>query len=384
MVGTYTVLATLFSRWSILLLGCCLSAHVAAATPIKLHPHHPTTYTVQPGDTLWEVSAKFLNDPLEWPLLLKNNPQITDPFKLYPGQILQLSLKDGQPFLTIASGGTVKLKPQAQITAISTAIPAVPLHAIQAFLVQALVLDVDAWKKAPYIVAQSSGQAIGGQVGEAIYVEDLLPAEPGTQFAVFRQEEPFVDAHTGEILGYPALTIAKAELMRNGQPATLLITDSNRELLVGDRVLPLGERPIAPDYFPHVPTLPIKGRIISIIDGTTQIGAYFVVVINRGTCDGVQVGDLLGIYHQGDTIPNPVNSGRRGDPAIITLPNQRSGDLFIFRTFEKVSYGLVLRTTKPIHLLDLVLNPRFEFTDFPDNPQIPMVPPTKPWGFGRG
>jgi hypothetical protein len=195
-------------------------------------------------------------------------------------------------------------------------------------------------------------------MGNAIYVENLLPGKYGDKYFVFRPGKPYIDPPTQEILGYPGLEVGRAQLLENGQPATLYVLSSIREIMVGDRVLPELDNTINPEFYPQVPDHPVKGRIISVLGGVQAIGQFNVVVINRGCLDGVQVGDLLGIFREGKVIKNPVKTDK-GAP-IVRLPNERAGELFIFRTFDRVSYGLILRAVEIIHVLDLVLNPRFQ------------------------
>lgn len=206
---------------------------------------------------------------------------------------------------------------------------------------------------APYVIAQAGEHVVTG-AGDEIFVEGMAGTKAGTNFSIFHPGEPYVDPQTKQILGYEAYAIGTAQVIEPGVTTKLLITSANQEVTKADRLIVQDESRILQDFTPHMPEFPIQGQIISVLGGVTQIGQYQVVVLNRGNDAGLQVGDMLAVYKLGERINNPQQNRK---DRYINLPNQRAGELMVFRTFDRVSYGLILHATKPMHVLDIVSNP---------------------------
>ena len=345
-------------KWSSLL-TCCLAliAVTGFAKEVTLKTGHPVQYVVQPGDTLWKIAAKFLNDPMDWPKIYHENPQVGQPSKIYPGEVLELQLVNGEPGIYLHGGGTIKLRPQVRSEPIDDAISVIPLEHIKPFLDGTRVVSEHQLDYAPYILAHE-GEHVAAGAGDKIYVQGLSDGPTATEFWIYRQGKPYVDPTTKEVLGYAALHIGMAQLISppegKNEPATLLITNARKEVLKGDRLMPRSEDGELSQFEPHLPKHRIDGDIISVIDGVTQIGQFQVVVLDRGKASDLAVGDILAIYQSGKAVNNPVkNSSIR----MIKLPDERAGELMIFRLFDKVSYGVILQATKPVHILDKVKTP---------------------------
>jgi len=344
------------------LIFMALLAWNALAEPVALNPDHPKQYTVVKGDTLWDISARFLRDPWLWPEVWTANPQITNPHLIYPGDVVSLVYVDGKLQLQLARGGIsaassniplVKLSPHARPEKLDQAIPTIPMDAIQQFLNVPLVVDKDLLPTLPYIVASADEHLVTG-AGDRVYVRSIEDQKT-SNFNVFRAGEALIDPITSELLGYEALYIGDATVQRYGDPATLLLTKTTREAAIGDRLKPVELSESRLHFVPHAPTQAVDGRIISVVDGVSQIGSYQIVVLNRGTREGTEVGHVLSIYQTGQTIKDPVNKTFRGT---VKLPDEEAGLLMVFRTFDKVSYALVMEATKAIHILDSVRNPQ--------------------------
>lgn len=339
-------LGILISLWLLLLSQC------ANADEIKLAPDHPQTYTVVEGDTLWDIAGRFLAKPWQWPEIWHENPQIDNPHWIYPGDILTLTYVDGKPRLQVTQPSEQRLSPQVRATPTSRAIPLIPVNAIRPFLTQPKVVEAGVMNNAPYIVALADDHVVGG-TGDRIYVR-AIEDTPARNFMVFRPGPPYRDAITQEILGYEALYVGAAELQTGGDPATLLLTATQREAFLGDRLLPVGDEKLLMQYQPHAPSWPLAGHIISVVDGVYEIGQYQIVVIDRGTANGVETGHLLEIYQEGlvqrDVVPGFANQ-------TVTLPREKEGLLMVFRPFERVSFALVMKATRAIHLRDVVKAP---------------------------
>ncbi|NNM60510.1 MAG: LysM peptidoglycan-binding domain-containing protein [Legionellales bacterium] len=278
----------------------------AVASVISIKPNAPKVYTVEPGDTLIGIAARYLDDASDWPLLMKSNPQITNPYRLYPGEVLTLDNQNDPPQITVSEGGTIKLSPQIRSYPLNRPIPMIPLDVIKPFLNAALVINEDGFKSAPYVVAHANKYITTG-AGDEIYVMGLPPAtKRGTEFAIFREGGAYTDPTTKQVLGYSAINVGFAEVEKMGQPATLLVTETTREVLTGDNLLPSNRAQFSNDFYPSLPNGSIKGQIISVLDGTTQISQYQVVVIDRGRLNGLRVGNLLDVYQLG-----PANSNAK-------------------------------------------------------------------------
>jgi hypothetical protein len=158
-----------------------------------------------------------------------------------------------------------------------------------------------------------------------------------------------------DILGYEALHVADARLERTGDPATFLITSSNREVLIGDRLLPAADGTnLNLNFQPHAPTQPLDGQIISVLDGVSRIGQFQIVVLNLGKHQQIETGHVFGIFQSGDVVRDNIEP-RRGRN--VRLPDERAGTLMVIQPYGRVSYALVMEATKDIRLFDMVSNP---------------------------
>ena len=320
-------------------------------------------------------------------------------------------MTDGKPSLGLATadgaGGAaprdrnVKLSPTIREDRHAEAIESIPLDAIQQFLSRPRVVGDDTLAKSAYIVGSRDEHLTFGS-GNRIYVR-ALDGSTGGKYSIFRQGDPYVDPETEEVLGYEAEHLGDALIERNGDPATFFIINANKEILKGDRLMPQEEDEI-PEFIPHAPASDVEGKIISVLNGVSQISQHQVVVLNRGDADGLEPGHVLAIYKDGDVIndvigsdieyrrkldeqeraehENPTAGGRMvagvandlraldramrdfigtpiegGSSVVVQLPEERAGELMIFRTFDRVSFGLVMNTQRPVHLLDKVRNP---------------------------
>ena len=321
------------------------------AKDVVLSGDHPQNYQVVKGDTLWDISAKFLEQPWQWPEIWQVNPQIKNPHLIYPGDTLSLSYVDGRPVVTLARGSTAyKMSPEAREIKLDKAISTIPRSAIAAFLSKPLVVGEDTLNNAPYIVASTDDRIILG-AGDNAYVRGI-DGETVKRFSVFRGGDVYIDPDTSEVLGYEAIYTADALLERAGDVAKVMLSNTNREILAGDRLLPVDDGSDEMNFFPHSPEQAVNGRIISVFDGVYQIGQYQIVVLNRGSRDSLEVGHVLEVVQAGETVIDRVSA----DPDdFITLPDESAGVALVFKVFEKVSYALIMKATRAIHLNDKVV-----------------------------
>lgn len=357
------------------LIACALSF---AATAVELKADHPERYVVKKGDTLWDISEHFLNDPWLWPEIWMVNPQVANPHLIFPGDVLTLVYIDGKPRIVKARvlGGTTKLSPTARVLSEGDAIPTIPLNVIKPFLSGARIVSDETIETAPYVLANEY-DFVNTVEDEKMYGRGFdAQDEEGVMYSIFRKGRRYVDPETEEVLGVEAIHKGKAELTINADPATLMVDDSVQDIRQGDFMQLVDEEYLHPTYFPRKPDSMIKGSIISVYDGVSQIGQYDVVVINRGEREGVEVGHVFTVRQAGRVVKDRVGLKRdsEGDRGIfkkmgdfvtgetlshnqVKLPDEDAGQLMVFRTFEKVSIALVMRANRPIHVLDTVVTP---------------------------
>jgi len=344
----------------ILVLLLLTFANFAFAAP-TLNPDHPDRYTVVKGDTLWDIAGRFLKSPWRWPDVWHVNPQVKNPHLIYPGDELVLTYDaNGNPVISIGKRArpNVKLSPGLRKTRLDRAIPTIPLDAIQQFLSKPLAVGEQELEKAPYVVQVAEEHVVAG-AGDRLYVRNLKE-EGKAKYSIFRPGIKYIKHHTKktdedpEVLGYEAVYVGETTVAQFGDPATLLLTSTEREAHAGDRLLPLDEDDISEHFMPHAPRTDVDASIISVVDGVVQIGQNQLVVVDAGSREKIDVGTVLAVYTRGETVLDNI-SPERGDT--VKLPDERAGTLMIFRVFEKVSFALVMDATRPLHVFDAVRNP---------------------------
>ncbi|MGZ5181324.1 MAG: LysM peptidoglycan-binding domain-containing protein [Ramlibacter sp.] len=357
-----------------------------AGVPLsELAPNAPDRYTVKSGDTLWAISTLYLTSPWRWPELWgMNMDEVRNPHRIYPGQVLVLEKTDGRARLRVqqAEGDgtpleTVRLSPKVRSQSLAdTAIPTLPPNLIEPFLAEPVIVGEGVLERAPRIVAASDERVLLTR-GDRLYARasDGTPmsdtAGRANDYRVFRNAVPLRDPYTRAVLGYEAQYLGQVTLVRGEGsenvvlagggtrstpvPATLDVVSARSEMRVGDRLLPEPERQLV-SYNPRAPQQPVEAAIVSVYgEAVGLVGQNQVVVINRGTADGVESGHVLAVQRSGARVTDRSQPGERTE---IKLPNERNGLLMVFRPFERLSYALVLQTTQGVQIGDRVVNPR--------------------------
>lgn len=327
----------------------------------------PDQHTVVRGDTLWDISGKFLQHAWCWPQVWGlNKEEIRNPHLIYPGQIVYLDRAAGRLRLgtpTGAAGGNgqvVRLSPQVRTEGLAhMAVPSIPSTAIEPFLSQPLVVTEDELQTAPRIMATEESRVVLGKNDKAFVRGDL---QSGTSFQVFRPATPIREPGGKEIIGYEAAYLGTVKLERAAKSPdeahVFRVVTVKQEIGIGDRLLPVPPTPIL-NYVPHPPEREVDGRIASVYGGVSQAGQNQIVTINRGRADGVDLGTVLELYRYGATVPDPTEkTGFFSSKKMVKLPDSRYGSLFIFRTFEKLSYGLVMQVTDTVQVGDIAKSPQ--------------------------
>ncbi|MGB6449319.1 MAG: LysM domain-containing protein [Steroidobacteraceae bacterium] len=339
-----------------------------------VNPSAPMRYTVKRGDTLWGISSMFLRDPWLWPEIWYDNPQIHNPHRIYPGDVLVLAYgADGRPRIYVESSvegsgggggeisGVIRLEPRLRSSALEGAIPTIPYASIAAFLSRPTILSVEQVDHAPHVLAFRDEHQAAGENEEA-YVRGLGDAPAGARFLVMHIGERLRDPDSGRLLGYQGLYTATAVVLRPGDPATVTLIEPGRETLRGDCLVPDDNgNPL--NFVPRAPTAPVNGRIISVIDDVHAIAQYDIVAINRGTSQGVGPGTVLAVDQVGEAVADRGVAGydKWGTPDTLAhsvrLPNERAGTLLVFKSYDDMSYALVVGASEQMEVADIVRNP---------------------------
>jgi len=330
-----------------------------AANKCEFRADAPDSHKVVRGDTLWDISGKFLHNPWCWPQVWGlNRDQIKNPHWIYPGQIVYFDratgrLSLGKPVGASGTGGTVRLSPQVRIDGVGQdAVPAIPSGVIEPFLSQPLIVTPEQLLGTPRIVATQEGRVNLAKNDRAYVSGDL---KDGTAFQVFRPGKPLHDPETKAVIGYEAAYLGSLKLTRaakaDHEAHAFMVVSSKEEMTVGDRLLPVPHIPML-NYVPHAPERPLAARIVSVYGGVTHAGQNQIVSINRGTKDGVDVGTVLEMYRYGVLVKD-----RTDTKEMIKLPDEKYGALFVFRVFENISYALVMQVTDSVQVGDVAKSP---------------------------
>lgn len=382
----------------------------AWAEALQVQENAPDKYVVVKGDTLWDISGKFLTQPWRWPEIWQlNKESIKNPHWIYPGDTIVLDRSGAEPRLRLLKGDahgldTVKLSPSVREETLERgAIPTIPISAIHAFLTQPRVVSAGALDSAPFILGSNDERVIFAR-GDQAYATGG-PAGV-SRWNILRPGKALKDPESGEVLGYEVEYIGDARTVSPGAPQKILITRTAQEALAKDKLLAAADADTF-EYVPRAPESSVNGRIISAYGGLTDSARFQTVVLNRGSSHGLAPGHVLAIYHTGSTVKlsrdeqekmawlasrnSSVPDGgawlysdvrclkdadskltydqaadlkavtRVGcldnDESKVKLPDARTGLVMVYRVFDKVSYALVMQSDGPVFLLDTVKNP---------------------------
>ena len=404
-------------RKAIISLILLMTPVVQAADAPTLREDAPDRYVVVPGDTLWGISGRFLQDPWRWPSLWRmNQEQLKNPHRIFPGDVLVLDRDAGVLRLADPSdaaaaaaardrrglgdapadvrGDVVKLSPRTRAEPLKDrAVPTIPPSVIEPFLSRPLVVGQNELDGAPRIMATEENRVTIG-AGSIAYAQGLLDGNGGkrtTVWQVFRRGDPLIDPESNETLGYLAIYLGEARVTKFGDPSTIAITRSMQEISVGDRLLPASKEMPVFSYVPRAPWRPVRGRIVSTYGSLGETGPLGIVALSKGSNDGLEVGHVLAIhrsqstqrydlrmsplygtqgitgsdspraYYAEELTPRDAALYQRGERITVEdaakLPDERYGLVMVFRIFDRASFGLVMQSSRPVAINDVVTEP---------------------------
>lgn len=336
-------------------------ASVSSGAGPAMNPNAPDSYVVKRGDTLWGIAKVFLRDPWFWPEIWQVNPKIQNPHLIYPGDTLRLVYIEGRPTIMLQRGDSARVEPRVRSQPLEGSITTIPYETVAAFMSKPSVLAQEQIRAAPYVLA-TRDMHVAIADGDTFYARGFsTPAELGTHYNIVRIGDPLRDPDDDRVVGYDGIFTGASHITRSGDPATLIMTESARETEPGDKLLP-GGVDVPLDFIPSPPKNKINGRIMAVNNGVTVIGQYEVVVINRGARDGLAPGNVLAVYIAGGEVKDTDNKGFLGSmnrlgATKVRLPDERSGTFMVFKTFDHLSYGLIMEATDIIRVADRVENP---------------------------
>lgn len=339
---------------------------------IAYEPEFPEIYIVQEGDTLWDISTVFLRDPWLWPEIWFKNPQVENPHLIYPGDTLAIIYVGGKRrvqlitrgedgnIITSTSGDiadsglkVVKIKPRVRSKPIDATISSIPIDSIRHLLARPIIIDENTLNQSAYVVASLDDHLVNS-INDKLYVRKLDTSSGTGRYQIYRPERPLFDPITNELLGYQALYVGESKLLLRGDPASVRVTNSEREILRDDRIMPIDNTQFERDFFPKPPSFQISGDIVALLDAISQTGQYQTLAINLGQRDGIETGNVLRIRRSGRVIRDEKEENSRFR---VKLPDEEIGMVMVIRAFEKLSYALIMEAKSPITLQDYVETP---------------------------
>jgi LysM repeat protein len=332
----------------------------APAQSIPLAPNAPDSYVVKRGDTLWGIAKVFLRDPWYWPEIWQVNPQVHNPHLIYPGDTLRLVFIEGKPQILLQRGDAARVEPRVRSEPLETAITTIPYATVAAFMSKPSVLDQEQIKHAPYVLATRDLHVVMSD-GDTLYARGFTgPVESGAHYNVVRIGEKLIDPDDKRLLGYNGIFTGAAHVTRGGDTVSLIMTESALETRAGDKLIP-GGVDVPLDFIPSPPRIKTNGRIIAVADGVSIIGQYYVVVVNRGARDGLAPGNVLAVYDTGPVVHDTDKKGFFNTDQLgakkVQLPSERTGTFMVFKTFDNISYGLIMEATNLIRVGDKIQSP---------------------------
>ncbi|MFT5139651.1 MAG: hypothetical protein ACI9H8_001120 [Lysobacterales bacterium] len=384
-------------RKLIYLILVTMLAGVAMAQDVSVRSDHPDEYTVVKGDTLWDISARFLDQPWQWPAIWHANQQIQNPHLIYPGDRISLVYIDGSPRLMVDRGKPeVRMSPNAR-NVDREPIGAFPSDKIKPFIKNARIISAAQYETLPYVVKNYESQ-INAHDDVRTYVRQLSGVE-GQEFSIVRlgniyyksDEEKKRAREAGyghhsperlelpqgfwrpvntwgqkeEIIGYELYEVAHAILIKTGDPAILRVGAGHFEVIEGDLILPVDDHDLPDSFMPRpMNAMPDNLKVLAIEGGHYGVGHNMIISISGGSNQGVQPGHVFSAFRPGEYIRDDVKypAGSMADIRTwngdkVQLPDEYDAHIMVFRVFDEVSYAMVMDGARLVREFDTLRHP---------------------------
>lgn len=325
----------------------------------------PNRYIVKKGDTLWDISGRYLDSPWRWKEIWATNKQIKNPNLIYPNDVLILCVIQGKTLVGVDTGeGCAGVEKQVLGAAVNTAvtvtstansIPPIPWSAIQHWLDKTIIVNPNDFETTPYILASKNRNLITA-AGDKVYAKGV-PLLVGQRYGIYRKGEPYVEPKTQQIIGLEVTQVATGlvtDVAANGVTSLELLDSYGKEVREGDRVFVELDNAIPPVFYPKPASVNRGGMIVRVLDSISSAARGSVVAVNLGQKQGAQPGDVLTVYQKGPLVRDTIDNDTP-----VRLPSERSGMVMIFNTFDDISYAYVLDSELPLNVGDQLLPPPY-------------------------
>ncbi len=338
-----------FERYAKALFTAAFASLVLLFSASPIQAEEPTRYTVKKGDTLWDISARFLEKPWLWPELWEQNKHIENPHLIYPDDVLLISSSS----IRLVRNSRIqnfKLSPQIRETSIHEAITTIEPSAIVSFLSQSIVIEGDDLEEAGRVLRGTNDEIVLGR--NSRFYATNLPASPAVQYQIFRLGRKITDVSGNVSYGIEGVHLGTASLIESHDEVAILeIETANQEVRPGDRLVPVEEPVALPRYFPRAPETPVDSRILMIPKGVNEAARRDIVMISGGSAEQLEPGHVLEIYSHKGSLKDPVTG------ELVLLPDLKVGTAMVFKTYEQISYAILMETTRAIKIGDRASSP---------------------------
>jgi len=342
-----------------------MNTAVANNPPPTIKADAPNRYTVKKGDTLWEISGRYLQSPWRWKEIWATNKQIKNPNLIYPNDVLILCVIQGKTLVGVDTGeGCAGVEAQltgavvttaVAVTSAANSIPPIPWSAIQHWLDKTIIVNPKDFNTTPYVLASKNRNLITG-VGDKVYAKGI-PLIVGQRYGIYREGQPYVDPTTQRVIGLEVTQVATGlvtDANTDGITSLQLTGSYGKEVREGDRVFVELDHAIPPVFYPAPAQVSRGGMIVRVLDSISSAARGSVVAINLGSRHGAKPGDVLSVYQKG-----PLIRDIRDNDAPVRLPSEQSGMVMVFNTFDDISYAYVLESELPLNVGDKLLPPPY-------------------------